>query len=71
VIVTHPTAYPEVDTTPDLPHQQNDRARPCREWGCRTWTTRAHAVCERHIDVPTRFGCCDRCQPGYFTEAAS
>jgi hypothetical protein len=63
VIGTHRTAYHITDTTRDEPHQQNDRARPCREWGCSTWTTRAHAVCEYHVDVTTRFGCCNRCQP--------
>jgi hypothetical protein len=29
------------------------------------------AVCEYHVDVTTRFGCCNRCQPRYFAEMAS
>lgn len=65
------SAYRAVDSSADHPHQQNERARPCREPGCAVWTTRAHAVCERHVDVITRFGCCPRCQPTYFAEMAS
>jgi hypothetical protein len=49
----------EPDTTPDLPHQQNEHARPCR--GCTRPTTRAHAVCSACTDHQSGFGCCARC----------
>ncbi len=56
------------DTTRDEPHQQNEQTRACREPGCPTRTFRAHAVCERHVDILTRFGCCSACHPTYFAE---
>ena len=59
------------DLSADLPHQQNDRARPCRELGCTTVTTRAHAVCASHVRPSEGFGCCPTCKPAFFPQVAA